>query len=385
MKKLNGMLCFLALILMSAACEEDKYPELEDGIYAEINTTKGTMLAKLYHDAAPVTVANYVALAEGEHTELTDSLQGKPYYDGLIFHRVIEGFMIQGGDYTGTGGGRVGYQFPQEVSDSLKHDEKGIMSMANAGPGTNGTQFFIMHEPNAALDMNYNVFGKVIEGTEVIDSIATVKKGSRDRPMESVVMNSVRIIRKGKEAKKFDAMKVFNEEISALERDAEQKKEEEARMAQERAEKAIPNRAAKKQEIMELKSKAQSIPNSEVKVYVKEKGTGVKPDAGTRVMIDYSGYFEDGKLFDSSVLKNAQDFDAVNPGKERANAYRPMSLTFSPQMRAVQGFKEAVLSMEYGQEIVAFIPAAVAYGENGSGPIPPNTDLIFEIKLLPKE
>ncbi|ARN76836.1 peptidylprolyl isomerase [Nonlabens spongiae] len=382
MKKIHYLLCALSLILMSAGCEEDKYPELEDGIYAEINTTKGTMVAELYYDEAPATVANYVALAEGEHTELTDSLQGKPYYDGLIFHRVIDGFMIQGGDFTGTGSGRVGYKFPQEVQDSLKHDEKGVMSMANAGPGTNGTQFFIMHKPNPSLDMNYNVFGKVIQGTEVIDSIATVQTDGRDKPLDSVVMNSVRIIRKGNEARKFDAMKVFKEASEGLEKKAEEKRLEEQRIARERAEKSQAFIADKKKELMELKKKAKSIPNSEIKIYVVEKGTGVKPENGAQVQLDYNGYLENGVMFDSSDLELAQNFNAVNPMKERAGAYRPIGVKFTPEMSAVQGFKDAVLSMEYGQEIVAFIPSAVGYGERAMGPIPPNSDLVFEMKML---
>lgn len=382
MKKLQSLLCLLALILMSAGCEEDKYPELEDGIYAEINTTKGTMVAELYYDEAPATVANYVALAEGEHTELTDSLQGKPYYDGLIFHRVIEGFMIQGGDYTGTGGGRVGYKFPQEVSDSLKHDEKGIMSMANAGPGTNGTQFFIMHKPNPSLDMNYNVFGKVIKGTEVIDSIVSVETGPRDKPLDSVVMNSVRIIRKGKEAKKFDAVKVFKEASEELEKKAEEERMEQQRIARERAEKSQAFIADKKEELMELKKKAKSVPNSEIKIYVVNEGTGVKPEMGAQVMLDYNGYLENGVMFDSSNLEMAKNFNAVNPMKERAQAYGPTGVKFTPEMSAIQGFKDAVLAMEYGQEIVAFIPAAVAYGDRPYGPIPANSNLVFEMKMM---
>jgi peptidylprolyl isomerase len=385
MKKVYGMLAILSLILMSASCEEDKYPELTDGIYAEINTTKGTMLAELYYKDAPLTVANFVALAEGNQEKLTDSLKGKPFYDGLIFHRVIKDFMIQGGDPSGTGGGDIGYKFNQEVNDSLKHDSKGILSMANAGPNTNGSQFFIMHKENPGLDMRYNVFGKVVEGLTVIDSIANVKTLPRDRPEQDVVMNSVKIIRKGKEAKNYDAYKTFEMEVEKSDKQIEQERMEAERMAAERAEKSAGFISAKAEEIKELEKKASQLPGSEIKVLVTEKGSGEKPVEGASVILEYSGYLTDGTLFDSSSLEVAQNFNAVNPGKQQADAYRPIPMQYTSTMSAIPGFKDAVLSMTYGQEIVAFIPAALGYGENANGPIPANSDLVFELKLGEKQ
>jgi peptidyl-prolyl cis-trans isomerase A (cyclophilin A) len=376
MKKIHGLLAILALVFMASSCE-DKYPDVEDGIYAEIQTNKGTMFAQLYYEDAPISSANFVALAEGKHPLVNDSLKGKPFYDGLIFHRVIKDFMIQGGDITGTGGGNIGYTFDQEVSDSLKHDEKGILSMANAGPNTNGTQFFIMHKENPGLDMRYNVFGKVVKGLEVVDSIALTPV-SGERPIDSMIMQKVSIIRKGKDAKKWDAVKTFEDAQAA----AKQKKEEEAKIAAERSAAAPAERAAKAEELALLKEKATKLPNSAVMVYVKKKGTEGKPAEGASVSMDYSGFFTDGTLFDSSILEVAQRFDAVNPRKEQMNAYAPMPVQYSPTVGMVQGFKDAMLSMDYGDEIVAFIPSDLAYGERGAGGvIPPNTDLVFEMTI----
>lgn len=374
MKKIHGLLAILALVFMASSCE-DKYPDVEDGIYAEIQTNKGTMFAQLYYEDAPISSANFIALAEGEHPLVNDSLKGKPFYDGLIFHRVMKDFMIQGGDITGTGGGNIGYTFDQEVNDSLKHDGKGILSMANAGPNTNGTQFFIMHKENPGLDMRYNVFGKVVKGLEVVDSIALTPVNG-ERPVDSMIMQKVSIIRKGKAAKKWDAVKTFEEAKAA----AKQKKEEEAKIAEERTAAAPAERAAKAAELALLKEKATKLPNSDVMIYVKKKGTDGKPAEGASVSIEYSGFFTDGTLFDSSILEIAQKYDAVNPRKEQMDAYVPMPVQYSPTVGMVQGFKDAMLSMEYGDEIVAFIPSDLAYGERGAGGvIPPNTDLVFEM------
>lgn len=376
MKKIHGLLAILALVFMASSCE-DKYPDVEDGIYAEIQTNKGTMFAELYYKDAPISSANFVALAEGKHPLVNDSLKGKPFYDGLIFHRVIQDFMIQGGDISGTGSGDVGYKFNQEVSDSLKHDSKGILSMANAGPDTNGSQFFIMHKENPGLDMRYNVFGKVVKGLEVVDSIATTPVNGQ-KPVEDMIMQKISIIRKGKEAKKWDAVKTFEDALSA----AEAKKEEAEKMAAERKAAAPANKAAKATDLAALKLKATKLPNSNVMVYVKNAGSGEKPAEGVSVMMDYSGFFMDGTLFDSSVLEIAQKFDNINARKEQMNAYAPMPVQYSSSVGMVQGFKDAMLSMNYGDEIVAFIPSDLAYGERGAGGvIPPNTDLVFEMKI----
>jgi peptidyl-prolyl cis-trans isomerase A (cyclophilin A) len=376
MKKIHGLLAIIALVFIASSCE-DKYPDVEDGIYAEIQTNKGIMFAQLYYEEAPISSANFIALAEGKHPLVNDSLKGKPFYDGLIFHRVMKDFMIQGGDITGTGSGDIGYKFDQEVTDTLKHDSKGILSMANSGPDTNGSQFFIMHKENPSLDMRYNVFGKVVKGIEVVDSIAMTPVDGQ-RPVDSMVMQKISIIRKGKEAKKWDAVKTFEEAISA----AEAKKEEAAKLAAERKAAAPAARTAKSEDLMTLKAKATKLPNSNVMVYIKTEGTGLKPAEGVSVLMDYSGFFMNGTLFDSSILEIAQQFDNINARKEQMGAYAPMPVQYSSSVGMVQGFKDAMLSMNYGDEIVAFIPSDLAYGERGAGGvIPPNTDLVFEMKI----
>lgn len=377
MKKVFGLLLLTAIL---TSCAVKKYPDLkEEGIYAEIITSKGTMLAKLYEDKVPMTVANFVALADGNHPKVADSLKKKPFYNGLTFHRVIENFMIQGGDITGTGGGNVGFKFPQEVREDLKHDDKGILSMANAGPNTNGSQFFIMHKANPSLDMRYNVFGKVIRNVAVVDSIATVDKNG-EKPKETVYMNEINIIRVGKTAKKWKADKVFLEAIAASE------KEESERVAKVAALKANAPKARKDKaaELKMLETKALALPSG-IKIYSKNLSTGAKPNNGDMVDVNYSGFLTDGTLFDSSYKEVSMKFDKYDERRDTSGNYKPLKIKYDPNMGMIAGFKEALLTMSYGDELVVFIPPSLGYGNRGSGgAIPANADLIFEIKMEPK-
>ena len=194
MKKLKKISILIFIIII--ACGEN-HSNLGEGLFADLSTSKGEIVLKLEMDKTPVTVANFVSLAEGKNNKVSDEFKGKKYYDGLVFHRVISDFMIQGGDPTATGSGGPGYQFDDEFTD-LKHNESGILSMANAGPGTNGSQFFITHKKTPWLDGKHTVFGKVIEGQSVVDSI-----------VQNDTIFKVKIIRKGSNAKNFDANKVF--------------------------------------------------------------------------------------------------------------------------------------------------------------------------------
>ena len=167
-------------------------------LMARFNTSMGEMVAELYEHKIPRTVANFVALATGavEWTAPDGSKTNRPLYSGTIFHRVIRDFMLQGGDPTGTGRGGPGWRFKDEFDPSLRHTGKGILSMANAGPGTNGSQFFLCQVATPWLDNRHSVFGKVIEGLDIIDNIANVPTGAGDRPRTDVVLESVEIFRR---------------------------------------------------------------------------------------------------------------------------------------------------------------------------------------------
>lgn len=359
MRKLTTLFSVLSLILLSASCEEE-YPDLQDGLYAEINTNYGTMVTELYYEAAPMTVANFVSLAEGTNEQVTDSLQGKPYFDGLTFHRIVPDFVIQGGDPTGTGTGGPGYSFPDELVDTLSHDKKGILSMANSGPNTNGSQFFITLKPTPNLDPKHSIFGELVKGEQVLDSIAGVETGAQGRPMQEVTMNTVNIIRKGKEAKNWDAAAYFNDAFAK----ANEAKDE------------MVNK------FEEWKKEAVAL-DSGTSIYYKEKGDGPKPERGAQVEIDYAGYLADGKLFDTSKLEVAERMNNVNQQKKEAGFYKPMPVKIEPEMRMIPGFRDALLEMNYGDKAVVFIPADQGYGPRPvpQAGIPANADLVFEIDM----
>ena len=368
--KTKSIFLLLTVALSLFACNEE-YPELEDGMYAEFNTSLGPVVAELYFEETPMTVASFVTLAEGNSKLADSTYKGKKYYDGLVFHRVIEGFMIQGGDPTGTGSGGPGYKYPDEFVDTLSHDSKGVLSMANAGPGTNGSQFFITLAPVNQLDGKHTVFGKIVKGQDVVDSIGKVETGPRDKPVKDVVMNEVNIIRKGKAAKDFDAPKEFEGKLA----DLEAEKEAEQKRVQDMAD-------AKVAEFKELEAKADSL-SSGLKIYFTKKGEGEKPKTGQEVKVDYEGYFADGSIFDTNKKELAQDYGIYDHRRDTQGMYSPMTMVYGPDAPMIPGFKEGVQQMSIGDEAVIFIPSHLGYGERGYGrAIPPNSDLIFKIELV---
>ena len=307
-----------------------------EGIFAEINTTKGKIVTQLEYKKTPLTVANFITLAEGTNSQVTNNLKGKPYYDGLKFHRVIADFMIQGGCPKGDGTGDPGYKFDDEFVPELKHSGKGILSMANAGPKTNGSQFFITHKATPHLDGRHTVFGHVTSGLDVVDKI-----------IKDDVITSVKIIRVGKEAKNFNAVKVFTDYF-AKKAEADKIEAEKQKVAKEKALKEFENATTTE---------------SGLKYIVLQQGSGNKPVATSNVKVHYTGMFLDGKVFDSSVQRGETIDFGLN--------------------QVIKGWTEGVQLMQEGSKYKFYIPSHLAYGERGAGGIiPPNTDLIFEVELI---
>lgn len=368
--KTSNLFLLFTIALTLFACN-DEYPDLEDGLYAEFETSKGDFVAELYFDKTPITVASFVSLAEGNNPMVDSTYKDKKFYDGIIFHRIIDGFVIQGGDPTGSGSGGPGYRFPDEVNDSLSHEDKGILSMANAGPGTNGSQFFVTLAPTPNLDGRHTVFGKVVQGQEVVDSIGKVETGPSDKPVEDVTIETVNIIRKGSAAKDFDAPRVFEEELQEFEA------EEEA--ANQKMEEA---KAENTERFEALRDDAEEL-ESGLEIYYEEKGDGEKPSDGQMVLVDYEGYFEDGTIFDTSKEDLAQDMGLFNQQRKDQGGYGPMAIPYGPDAPMIPGFKEGIQEMSVGDKAILYIPSHLAYGEQGAGGvIPPNTNLIFRVELV---
>jgi len=375
MNKINTIFVKLFSIVLltslTAASCQDKYPDLEDGMYAEFVTNKGTMVAKLYYDKTPVTVANFVALAEGKNSKVDSAYAGKKFYNGTTFHRVIDKFMIQGGDPTATGAGSPGYRFADEFNDSLKHDKPGILSMANSGPKTNGSQFFITEKPTPHLNNKHTVFGELVIGLDIQDTISNVKVAQGSKPVEDVVINELNIIRRGANAKQFDAAKTFDDYFVKLE---EAKKEEQARLEVRKNEFIAQNNPNNK-EVKKFESGL-------VMIY-KKRGPEKLLGPHDKVLIDYAGYLEDGTLFDTSMADVAKENGKYDETRDKKGMYKPFPMIYNSSARLVPGFREAMLNMNVGDEARVFIPSFLGYGERGAGNvIPSNSNLIFDIKIV---
>jgi len=367
MKIINS---FLIILLISiVACKSAKYDDLDDGVYADLQTDKGDILLKLEYEVTPITVANFLSLAEGTNPYVDESFKEKPFYDGLKFHRIVDDFMIQGGDPRGNGSGDPGYKFEDEftMDDSgnlvLSHDGPGILSMANSGPDSNGCQFFITHKETKFLDGRHTVFGNVVQGQEVVDSMA-----------QDDLIQKIEIIRIGKKAKEFDAAAEFATYFGKI--------EERQKLVQEAREK-------KKEELIQFVMKNEpdaKIFPSGLKVITMKEGTGEKPVIGSKVDVFYAGYFMTGDLFDSNVKEIAEVYGKFDPRREQANGYNAIPMDYSPDAALIPGFKEGLQAMNYGDKVLLIIPSHLAYGEQGAkGVIPPNSDLLFQLEILEKK
>ncbi|MCZ6874455.1 MAG: peptidylprolyl isomerase [bacterium] len=331
-----GFFIVLFGVLMLNAYAETPYP---DGLYAEIHTTKGTIVLQLEFEKTPLTVANFVGLAEG--VKKSNKPEGVHFYDGLIFHRVIKDFMIQGGDPQGSGRGGPGYRFADEFHPDLKHRGPGSLSMANAGPNTNGSQFFITHKATPWLDGRHTVFGHVIQGQDVVNTIA---KGD--------VMEKVVIVRVGDKAKHFKVDRAaFDQRVDKGAADNKAK-----------GVRALDGFLADLEK--QYPGKLQST-DSGMKYVVLKEGRGAKPAKGVKIQAHYTGKFLDGKVFDSSVQRGKPFAFNVGNGQ------------------VIKGWDEALLDMQKGEKRLLVIPSHLAYGDRGSPPvIPPKATLVFEVELV---
>ncbi len=310
--------------------------ELKDGLYGKIVTNRGDIVVALEYKRTPMTVANFVGLVEGE---LNLREEGKPYYDGLKFHRVIPDFMIQGGCPLGNGTGGPGYTFPDEFVPELTHSGPGVLSMANAGPGTNGSQFFITHVATPWLDGKHTVFGNVVTGQEVVNKIVEGDKIER-----------IELLRVGEEANKFLVTKAsFSKDVEAVQR--------------KEIEKLQAERAAVEGEIKNRWPQATLTPSG-LRFVVHQEGSGKEmPKEGTPVTVHYTGTLLDGHVFDSSVRRGEPATFAVG--------------------QVIEGWNEALVTMKKGEKRTLIIPPELGYGPGGyPGVIPPNAYLIFEVELL---
>jgi len=325
----------LFVLLASTVTALPSDANLGDGLFARISTDRGDIVVKLEYKKTPLTVCNFTGLAEGK----LNAAGGKPFYNGLTFHRVISDFMIQGGDPLGNGTGGPGYKFPDEFVDDLKHDGPGVLSMANAGPNTNGSQFFITHKATPWLDGKHTVFGHVVEGQEVVN---VIQQGDK--------IKSITIIRNGADAR------AFKNDQAAFDT-----------LLKNAANSAAERIAAKKQADLALIATkypgAQTTANG-IRFIVLKEGTGAKPQSGNTVSVNYKGMFLNGEVFDAS------DFHG-GPFQFQAGAGR-----------VIPGWDQMVLDMKKGEKRLVVLPPELAYGERGAGGvIPPNAFLVFEMEL----
>ena len=307
---------------------------MQDGLYAKFHTSKGEILVNLEYQKTPGTVGNFVALAQG-NLENTVKPQGTPYYDGLNFHRVIADFMIQGGCPLGTGTGDPGYKFDDEFHPDLKHSGPGVLAMANSGPGSNGSQFYITHVETSWLDGKHTVFGNVVEGQDVVDAVA-----------QGDTLTQLEILAVGADAEAFKAVEAFRTFEGSREK----------RLAEEKA-----NAEAELEKLASGFDKT----DSGLRYQILQKGTGAKAAKGKNVSVHYKGQLSDGTVFDSSYKRKEPIDFQLGVGQ------------------VISGWDEGITLLNVGDKARFVIPSNLAYGERGAGGvIPPGATLIFDVELM---
>ena len=375
-KKIYLLVIVLSLCITSC---KDKYEDLKEGLYAEIETSKGTILCELYYKKVPVMVSNFVTLAEGNNQFVSQDFKGKPFFDGLKFHRVIsktngdsENFMIQTGDPLGNGSGDAGYKCRDEIT-TLQHSEPGILSMANSGPNTNSSQFFITLIATPWLDGKHSVFGSVVgDGITVANSI-----------IKDDVIKTIKIIRKGEAVKKFDAVKIFNDYFKS-ETDNQKKQaffDDQIKKEYDKKYTAIKNQ--KLLLFAELKKSATKT-SSGLLFKITQKTTNKIPKDGETIYISYSGFLENGTLFDTSESEVAKEFGKFDQQRATENGYAALPYIVGSN-KMIPGFIEGLRKLKFGEKAIFFIPFDLGYGEQGAGNvIPSNANLIFEVIIKNK-
>ncbi|MFY9241800.1 MAG: peptidylprolyl isomerase [Polaribacter sp.] len=380
--KQGSYILFFSIFIFS--CTAEKYKSLNDGLYAEIQTNRGDILLELYANNVPMTVANFVSLAEGTSTRVTDSLKGKNYFDGLTFHRVVPNFIIQGGDPTASGRGNPGYLFGDEFTKDengglrYKHDDVGVLSMANSGPDANGSQFFITHKAIPHLNNKHSVFGKTIVNSLQLKKLKTIFKDALklQKAIDSVRMitvnkiqqadtiKKVEIIRIGSEAKSFNAEEVFNDKIVKYNALSEDKKELEA-----------------KQEIARY---AKYLKDKKVFLAKMDESNAIKTDSGLRFLLLKSNP-KGKKMVGHKPVKS--NFTLYTADGVRIQSTEESGQPFVFQLNDSQkpmitGFKEGVSKMREGEKARLFIPYYIGFGTAKYGPFPAKSDLVFEVEII---
>ena len=335
--RIKGLAAACILSACVVSCARDQAPGLPDGLYARLATAKGDVTIRLEYQKAPLTVGNFVGLAEGR----MGPSKGKKYFDGLSFHRVVADFVVQTGDPKGDGSGGPGYEFPNEISGDLKYDAEGVVGMANAGPDTNGSQFFITMKAVPELDGGYTIFGKVVKGMDVVKRIAQGDK-----------LAKVEILRNGPDARAFKAdQAAFDSRLAPIA----------AAIKKATDDKRAADLAAIKQRWPVLVADADGIFQKTVKA-----GSGASPAAGQTVSVAYKGMLVSGQVFDQSDFHGGPVDFQVGVGK------------------IIPGWDKVVMQMKKGEKRMVVIPPELAYGPRGTpgGPIAPDSFLAFEIELV---
>tara|TARA_B110000483_G_scaffold184598_1_gene218349 strand:+ start:364 stop:1530 length:1167 start_codon:yes stop_codon:yes gene_type:complete len=384
MKQLIGIALFFILFI---SCIPAKYRGLKEGMYAEIVTNKGNILLELYTEKVPKTVANFVALVEGTNGKLLDSLKGKNFYEGIIFHRVVPNFVIQGGGFSSSGKKSAGYvftdEFPRNENGNLiyKHDDQGVFSMANGGKGTNNSQFFITHRAIPHLNGKHSVFGKTIinslerkelqkkhtDSLQLKRAITLARMTVVNKIVQNDTINTVGIIRIGATAKNFNAAVVFAAEENKF-KSAEENSAKEVEAKKEIAEeKRYATYLKKKIIFLEEKNESQARKTGTgLRVLMLKETSGKRVLASQKVTAKYTVFTADGKR-----VKSSDDLDKPTVF-DLNDTSRPM----------ISGLKEGILSLKEGEKARLFIPYMIGFGNKKFGPFPAKSDLVFEVEIL---